>query len=165
MGDMFSRIIGFPEDLWVETKGIARVLFAYLGFVESLGNTLIDMIAMLIIANGIDLHMECYDRTPRIRHVKSMVDLRKVPLSTKLNFLRDNGIKEIHSIIDNKLRNDIAHLNFKIDEENIYIRGQPAQQQLVEGLKKLNAVFVAYDELLRIDKIMQKKPNEKLNLA
>jgi hypothetical protein len=101
-------------------------LFFYLGLVESFGNCFVDLLVMLIIANGRDFHIESMYSSPRIRHVNSMIDLEKekVPLTTKLNFLRDNGIDTFSSVIDSKLRNDIAHLNLEIVENNIVIRGK-----------------------------------------
>lgn len=104
-------------------------LFFYLGLVESFGNCYVDLLVMLLIANGRDFHIETMHSTPRIKHVNSMNDLEKekVPLTTKLNFLKDNGIKTFSSIIDSKLRNIIAHLNFEIIENRIIIKGKPTK--------------------------------------
>jgi hypothetical protein len=144
--------MGYPEDLLSDTKGVARELFFYLGFVESIGNAIVDIVVMLVVANGKDFHIECGQRMPRVKHADSISDLirERVPLATKLNFLRDNGIVEIPSIIDSKLRNDIAHLNLKIDDEDVYIRGKPAKQAILLGLRKLNALGVVYDGLERV---------------
>jgi len=161
MKQMFTVIMGWPEsiiDTIAEHKGIAAELFAYLGAVETLGNTIVDIIVMVVIANGRDFHIECEYSTPRVRHVQDISDLRRVPLTTKLNFLRDNGIKMLPSMIDSKLRNDIAHLNFKFDPDTneVFIRNRSAKEVLGEGLKELNMVFEVYDELHKIEEAMKK---------
>jgi hypothetical protein len=114
-------------------------LFFYLGLVESYGNCFVDLLVMLLIANGKDFHIESLHSSPRIKHVNSMNDLEKekVPLTTKLNFLRDNGIDTFSSIIDSRLRNDIAHLNFKINENTIIIRGKPTSDLIRSSFDKL----------------------------
>jgi len=105
-------------------------LFTYMGLVESVGNSIVNIIVMLLVANGRDFHIECRYTTPRIKHVVSMKDLEdeRVPLTTKLNFLRDNGITELASIIDSDLRNKIAHLKFDVREDRIYINRKPASE-------------------------------------
>jgi hypothetical protein len=163
MYQMFTVIMGWPENLTATAKhkGIAAELFTYLGLVETLGHTIIDIVVMLVIANGRDFHIECEYGTPRVRHVEEISDLRKVPLTTKLNFLRDNGIKTLPSMIDSKLRNDIAHLNltFDPDTEEIFIRNKPAREVLLEGFRELNTVFEVYDELQKIEEVMNKTHN------
>ena len=161
---MLRVIMGWPENLTAteaKPKGIAAELFTYLGTVETFGNTIVDIVVMLVIANGRDFHIECEYRTPRVRHVEGISDLRKVSLTTKLNFLRDNGIRTLPSMIDSKLRNDVAHLNFTFDPdtEEIFIRKKPAREVLLEGIKELNMVFEVYDELQKIEKVMKKTHN------
>ena len=161
MSDMFNVIMGWPEsliDIITKPGGIAVELFAYLGAVETLGNTIVDIVVMLVIANGRDFHIEGKYGTPRVRHVEEISDLHGVALTAKLNFLRDNGIKTLPSMIDSNLRNDIAHLNFKFDPEkkDIFIRKKPARDVLAEGLRRLNMVFEVYDELQKIEKVMRK---------
>lgn len=114
-------------------------LFSYLGFVESLGNCFVDILVMLLVANGRDFHIESRHATPRIRHVVAMDDLEKerIPLTTKLNFLKDSGILNFTSIVDSRLRNDIAHLKFTVVKDEIRIRGKPAKEIIDPCLKKL----------------------------
>jgi len=160
MTHMFKVIMGWPGSLAstdMKHSGIAAELFAYLGTAETLGNTIVDIVVMLVIANGRDFHIDCEYRTPRVRHVEKISDLYKVSLATKLNFLRDNGIKILPSMVDSKLRNDIAHLNFKFDPdtEEIFIRNKPADMVLHEGFKGLNMVFEIYDELHKLGKFFK----------
>jgi hypothetical protein len=48
----------------------------------------------------------------------------KVPLTTKLNFIKDNNLGFLASLIDTKLRNTVAHLKFEIKDSNVYVRGK-----------------------------------------
>jgi len=152
----FSKISKF------QAKEEIHSLFAYLGVIESLGNNIVDMIVMLLVANGRDFHIECQHTTPRIKHVVSIKDLERerVPLTTKLNFLKDNGILELTSIIDSKLRNAIAHLKFDVKENSIYIKGKPASKIIGINLRKMiKGYLVTHVELalLAEDKGLTKK--------
>jgi hypothetical protein len=117
------------------------LLFLYLGAIESVGNTIVDMLIMLLIANGRDFHIECRSfRTPRIRHVCSIredLEKERVPLGTKLSFLSENGIKTVTSIIDTKLRNAVAHLKFEIKDEKVYVNRKLAADLTYVALKRL----------------------------
>lgn len=132
-------------------KEEVTTLFAYLGLIESLGNTFVDLLVMLIVANGIDFHVENIHETPHIRHANSIEDLEKnrVPLGTKLNFLKDNGITELAKSIDSKLRNDIAHLNFDIKDDQVYIRGKTSFELIASSYAELLDALKTVDILIR----------------
>ena len=143
------------ETTRVTLKDVLYRLFAYVGFVESLGNTLVDIVIMLLVANGRDFHIESRHATPRIKHVAVIKDLEdeRVPLSTKLNFLRKNGIKELASLIDSELRNIIAHLRFEVEEDNVYIRGKPAFDVFANStFNLLVAVVYTFSLLWELDR-------------
>lgn len=114
-------------------------LFAYMGLVESLGNTVVDIVVMLLVANGRDFHIECQHTTPRVKHAIRIKDLEteRVPLSTKLNFLQENGVKKLASTIDSRLRNIIAHLEFEIKGDTILIRGKPSDKFILGSSQTL----------------------------
>lgn len=128
-------------------------LFRYMGYVESMGNIIVNIIVMLLVANGRDFHIECRYTTPRIKHVVSIKDLEdeRVPLTTKLNFLRDNGITGLASVIDSELRNKIAHLKFDVRRgrdvkkqhtaplttDRIFVKGKPASEVASNSTQKL----------------------------
>jgi len=137
--EIFHFIMQDFGETTIQAKEEIHWLFVYLGLVESLGNSIVDMIVILLVANGRDLHIESLRRVPRIRHVTSIKDLEdeRVSLGIKLRFLDDNGIKKLASIIDSKLRNTIAHLNFDVKEDEIYIRGKPTKQVIGISLRKL----------------------------
>jgi hypothetical protein len=122
-------------------------LFFFLGLVESYGNCYVDLLVMLIIANGRDFHIESLHSTPRIRHVTSITDLQneKVPLTTKLHFLKDNNLATFSSVMDSQLRNDIAHLNFKIDKDKILIRGKSPKDIVEPCYDRLMAATIELD--------------------
>lgn len=111
------------DDDYKKVKSELYATFSYLGFVESLGNTTVDMVVLLLIANGIDFHIECQHRTPRMIHATKIEDLERerVSLTTKLNFLRDNGLKVFTSLIDTKLRNKIAHMKFEVRGNRVFV--------------------------------------------
>ena len=120
--------------------------FIYLGVVESLGNTIVDLVVMLLVANGRDFHIECQHTTPRIKHATAIRDLEKerVPLTTKLNFLRDNGLKTFSSLVDSNLRNIIAHLKFDIKDGRVFIKGKPVPKLLNDStVKTIEALMTA----------------------
>jgi len=100
------------QSLPPKSKPMIKML-VYLGLVESLGTTFIDMALMLLIANGKDMHT----RRPYINHVTSLKELRKLDLAYKLRFLKKHGLPLFRKVVDRELRNDIAHLKFKIKGE------------------------------------------------
>jgi len=108
-------------------RDVVNFVFYYFSLIEVWGNSACDFLVMLLVANKRAFHIERSYKTPRIKHAHSMEDLEeeRVPLTTKLNFLMDNGISSFASTIDNQFRNDIAHLNFNVEENMIYVRGKP----------------------------------------
>ena len=105
---------GFIRTLPPKAKPMAKML-VYLGLVESLGTTFIDMALMLLIANGKEMHT----RGPYTNHVMSIKELRKLGLAYKLHFLKRHGLPLFLNIVNRQLRNDIAHLKFKIDDKGV----------------------------------------------
>ena len=128
-------------------------LFTYMGLVESMGNSIVNIVVMLLVANGRDFHIECRYTTPRIKHAVTIKDLEdeRVPLATKLNFLRDNGITELTSIIDSELRNKIAHLGFDVTKDRIYIKGKPAYEVASDSTQKL--LFACVSTLILVSEL------------
>lgn len=91
-------------------KSMSKML-AYLGLVESLGVTLMDMILMVLIINGKEVHT----RGPRIRHVRFFKELGELGLEYKLEFLETEGFEVFKSFINKDVRNHIGHLKFTIE--------------------------------------------------
>jgi hypothetical protein len=127
-----------------------HIAFFYLGVVEITGNFLADFVIVHLIANGHDFHIECRYRTPRIKHVVYLKELEeeRVPLATKLNFIEDCGITIFRSIINTKLRNDIAHMNFEIKDNTVYIKGKPAIDMINSSTRKISTTLDIHESLL-----------------
>jgi hypothetical protein len=101
-----------------KAKALSK-LFAYLGLVESLGVTLMDMALTLLIVNGREMHVR---KEGGIMHVSTLKDLHKLDLIYKLGFLKANKLQFVAGVVNRQLRNDIAHLKFRI-EENGEVKG------------------------------------------
>ena len=92
-------------------ESMSRML-GYLGLVESLGVTLLDMVLLLLIGYGYEVHT----RGPYTKHVTSFEELADLNLGFKLKFLKDNDINIAQKIVNPDLRNIIAHLKFRVSE-------------------------------------------------
>jgi hypothetical protein len=133
-------------------------LFRYLGYVESIGVSTMDMLVLLLIANGRDLHVERVHEVPRIVHAIDSDDIKRTSLYEKIEFLKRDELIKCSSLIDRELRNAIAHLKFKIDDEgNISIYSQRRWRN-VDMFERINTFvriymmisFTLRSELLRI---------------
>jgi len=122
---------GVLQALPPKSKPMIKML-VYLGLVESLGTTFIDMALMLLIANGKEMHK----RGPYINHVISLKELRKLDLAYKLHFLKRHGLPLFLKIVNRKLRNDIAHLKFKIDGEGVIRASKGSLVDIDEVIEK-----------------------------
>jgi len=114
-----------------KSKPMIKML-VYLGLVESLGTTFIDMALILLIANGKEMHT----RGPYINHVTSLKELRKLDLAYKLAFLKRHKLPLFLKIVDRKLRNDIAHLKFKIDCDGAIRNSKGSSVDIDEVIQK-----------------------------
>lgn len=98
--------------------------FLYLTQTESVGNGFVDMAILLLIAKGLDLHLEPDDEHKYTRHVTSSQDLDSpsLTLAMKLDFLKMNGLPFFENCIDRTLRNRIAHADFEIDADGKFFQ-------------------------------------------
>lgn len=122
-------------------------LFAYLGLVEGLGMSLIDITLLLLIANGNDLHCR---KGGGIMHVSTLKDLHKLNLSYKLEFLDAHEFDFVSKIVNRNLRNNIAHLNFTITGDG-KIRDQNEQLISIDAeieafWDRVNGIIATLDE-------------------
>jgi len=118
-------------------------MFRYLALVESVGTTLIDLIILLLTACGKTFHIEQTHELPRVVHASSLRDLQSpnVTLAAKLGFLERNGLRATSRLIDRKLRNDIAHLNFNINGDGkISIKNKNIN--IDQKLNRFNKIFM-----------------------
>ena len=116
-------------------------MLAFMGLVESLGVTMADMLLILAIANGKEVHT----RDRYIRHVRTFKELAKVDWEYKRFFLDNEGFEIINSILNLNMRDNIAHLHFKIAETG-EIRDTTGNNPINIDLE-INNFWVAIDTL------------------
>lgn len=125
MMGIVQSIESFEPQLWQDLKTKPESqrqlsvlhLYRYLGSVESVGTTILDLLVVLLIANGYNFHVERVREVPRIVHAVDFKDLRHTSLQSKIEFIKRNGLKKTSKFIDRELRNAIAHLSFKMDSK------------------------------------------------
>jgi hypothetical protein len=108
-----TKVGDFVSALSPKAQSMMKML-VYLGFVESLGVTLIDMVLFLLIANGKEMHIS---RGGGIKHVSTLKELKTLKLAYKLDFLKRHELDFFGKPINRYLRNQIAHLSFSIEED------------------------------------------------
>jgi hypothetical protein len=141
-----------------KSKSLTK-LFAYLGLVESLGVTLMDMALILLIANRKEMHMR--GKGGGIRHVSTLKELRRLDLVYKLEFLVANKLGFVAGVVSRNLRNDIAHLKFAIDE-NGEVKDSGGHTVNIDGVltdfwKKVGEIIQIFDRIEFLPFIHQKK--------
>lgn len=136
-------------------------LFAYLGLIEGLGVTLIDITLLLLIANGNDMH---FRKGGGLMHVSRFKDLHRLNLLYKLEFLDAHKLGFVSKIVSRDLRNIIAHLGFTITEEGT-IRDSSNNKIAIDAeieafWKRVGEIIATFDErgLLRFIKQEGVKP-------
>lgn len=142
-------------------KSMSKML-AYLGLVESLGTTLTDMVLMMFIANGTEIHT----RGPFTKHVKTLEELRDIDLTCKLELLSEEGLKLFGSFLNREDRNLIAHLKFKIQDngeirkhDNSPIHIDEDITRFWDGADTLKLVFEDIGFLKYLNDRMKKSPS------
>jgi hypothetical protein len=132
-------------------RHVLYLLFVYLGMVETFGNLFADFVVALLIANGYEFHLERTHKTPSIKHVDNLKELdeERVSLTTKLNFIEDCGITLFKSLIDVQLRNDIAHMNFEVKDDMVYIKGEKAPIKISKSLEQIKIAFEVFNDLMK----------------
>lgn len=138
-------------------------MLAYLGLVESIGRTLMDIVVIMHVATGKDVHT----KKPYLRHIESFEELKNVDLWYKLEFLKREGLSIFGKSINRDVRNTIAHLKFKI-EKNGEIRkldGSPINIDKVisefwEGVDTLMLVLKDIDFIQLLEALQDKKKED-----
>jgi len=126
-------------------------LFRYLGLVESLGTQIVDLSLLLLVANGHDFHVEREHEAPRIVHATSLSDLENSSLGVKIKFLERCNLKKSTKLIDKDLRNSIAHLNFKInDDGTLSARSREKKKKNIDIYQKISEFYGKYLMLFHI---------------
>ena len=91
---------------------ILRKAFLYLALFETSTTNLIDLVLMILIANGHDFYV--YRNR---KYAKKIDDLDDSFLSEKLDFLNHHGLVIFSEHINRTLRHKIAHLDFDIEAD------------------------------------------------
>lgn len=124
--DDFGCIFALAERL-TESRNLTKKectlisVFLYLLTAEGMVCNDLNYIAYVLIITGHDL----FSLTKR-RYVKdNMEEIKKVEMSTKIQFLKHHGFGVLTKEYDSTLRNDIAHHNYRVDEDgNLMVRGK-----------------------------------------
>ncbi len=124
IGNKVSSISVFENNSKRPESSPIVKMFMYLGLVESLGVAFINLIMLLLITCGSDFHIEQHHHIPRIIHAETIEDLQStsIGLSSKVEFLKNNGLTRTSKLVNTDLRNKIAHLNLsenEIDENGV----------------------------------------------
>ncbi len=136
---------------------------AYMIAVETDSDLLVDELILLLVAKGIDFHVDGDLDHKFIRHVMNLGDLESVSvtLGAKLDFLDNYGMTCFSTCIDRRLRNKIAHGDYLIDNEGKFRtiekkgRKEVDLKSKLEKLECFNNLMATrlYDALVRIGKV------------
>jgi hypothetical protein len=115
----------------------------YLSFAESVADHYVNLVILLLIAKGRDLHLEPDYKHRYTRHATSLEELGSpsLTLSTKLDFLGLNGMSFFSKWIDRGLRNKIAHLDFQIDDNGDVFILEGTKRKKVDLTRKLRLII------------------------
>ena len=119
VSDLWTRLLESGTLSPKETTLIA--VFLYLLAAEGGICNDLNFISYLLVATGHDL----YSLTKRNYVKDDIEEIRKVEMSTKIQFLNRHGFGALTKEYDSTFRNDIAHHNYKVDEKGIlWVRGK-----------------------------------------
>lgn len=152
----YLKVGGYAKLLPPKARSMAKML-TYLGLVESLGVTFMDMALMLLILNGKEMHT----RGPHTKHVTSLRELQKLDLAYKQQFLKSHELYLFLKLVNRKLRNEIAHLKFRIQEDGTIESSEGSKvdiDNVIERFwKTLNEIISIFDEIGFTDWLSQGK--------
>jgi hypothetical protein len=143
------------ENSKIQGNPVAQTLFldaiTYLLETEIIGTAYIDRVLLLLIGKGVDFHLEPdYDHR-YTRHAKSLEDLQtlSLSLSIKQDFLKANHITLFTKMIDRNLRNKIAHMDYRMENNCFYCKNKDGKWQKVDLSEKIQLLTEYYDALER----------------
>jgi len=126
--------------------------FTYLLQVEMFGNHFVNLTLLLMVGKGDFLHLNPDYKHRYVRHAKSLKDIESptLTLSTKLDFLKANGINFFDKWINRRLRNKIAHGDFFIDEGGKFFIIDSKGEKKEIDLDEIRNQFIDYHEVVPI---------------
>ena len=129
----------FRETLKTEGKdelATLREAFVYLGLFETSVTNLIDLILMIFIVNHHDFYV--YNKRA---YAQSLDDLDDASLGEKLTFLNYHKLTIFSHFLDKNLRNKLAHMDFKTNQDGTISIGQQKYNLIIEAAKLM--IFTA----------------------
>ena len=134
-------------------------VFEYLSAIETIGNSVINLVLLFLVAEGHDIHLAPDRQHSYVRHAITLEDLDSPTLSLaiKLDILDSLGYTLFSKWINRKLRNAIAHLDFEIDEVGSFFiidkKGRkckfPLKEKIMENLEYSEEITKLIVEQLR----------------
>ena len=118
-------------------------VFMYLLLAEGLICNLLNFVSYVLVMTGHDL----YTLTKRKYVKEEMEEIRKVEMSTKIQFLKHHGFGAVTKEYDSTFRNDIAHHNYRVDENGVlWVRGK--RVNLISKTQPLMKIMEFVDETI-----------------
>jgi hypothetical protein len=145
--DHYSKVVQyFSKGMYKVTenpKDKMQWILYYLGLLEGINNTTLNILIMLLKANQNRINITYAKTSPRIEHALSLSELEEkyIPLTAKLSFLSQNGLREIAQLIDSELRNKVAHFKFDITDDDICLDGKRAMPRIAHNMFNVLVVF------------------------
>ena len=166
--DMLRSLTYIEHEAKADPRAVSTIkLFIYLGLVEMYGVDLLNSLILLLIASGRTLHIEREHGTPRVIHASTLDHLQStgVTLATKLKFLEENGLSAIARLIDRDLRNDIAHLNFEIEDNGKIRTNHSGNVDIDQKIEKFNRIFRVVMTMMNVDIVLPFKQKLEHNVS
>ena len=134
--------IVYSKDIPSKYHGVMTA-FAYLLRVEVLATFFVDLTLLLLIDEHACLHLDPDNTYKYVRHASSLQDIESpsLTLSRKLDFLESHKITFFKKYIDKKLRNNIAHGNFSVDDNgDFYTISPKGNKKKIDLKQKINKI-------------------------
>lgn len=129
-------------------------VFEYLLLAEGIICNLLNFVSYALVMTGHDLY--CFQKRKYMK--ENMEEIRKVEMYTKMQFLKHHGFGALTKEYDTTFRNDIAHHNYKVDEDGVLrVRGKPIDlsqktKPLMRIVEFINETYDVINEKLEIFK-------------
>ncbi|MEE9458737.1 MAG: hypothetical protein V3V84_03120 [Candidatus Bathyarchaeia archaeon] len=147
----------FKEFFTIKSLTLEIASFRFLLSILFMTELLSVEINLLIYALMLKGHHDIWSERKQ-KFISSFNELFDLPLFLRLRFLNKHGFEFLSEIIPRKIRNDIAHQNFKIESDGTILLSKKGKSEKLSD--KIMDKMV--DNLLRYAEIMSKEfPSEK----
>jgi hypothetical protein len=79
----------------------------------------------------------------------SDLESKYIPLSVKLEFLRNNNLTKIASVMNSKFRNKIVHFQFEIADDLIVLNGENIMPSVLQDTNNMMVLLSAVGNVFR----------------